>query len=176
MVLTLQELTEPNLALMADLADRWPHQLVCPFRAVGGPAVASRLPPVPGATLCAEGLAAMQVLQDERAVWIVSIHLHWPWPYGQAAQMRSLRHTLAGLEGPVLIGGDFNMVRWGHSVQSLARAARVTAAGPSAGSYLGLRPLLSLPIDHAFAPNGGRIDLRPALGSDHLGLLARLAL
>jgi endonuclease/exonuclease/phosphatase (EEP) superfamily protein YafD len=174
LAITLQEVSEPNLALLADLAEGWPHQLVCPFAAAGGTAVASRLPPVPGATVCADGLAAMQVMWNERPVWIVSIHLHWPWPYGQAAQARGLRPVLAGLEGSVLIGGDFNMVRWGNSVQGLAQAARTVAAGPAPGSYLGFEPLLRLPIDHTFAPAGGRVDLRPALGSDHLGLLARL--
>jgi endonuclease/exonuclease/phosphatase (EEP) superfamily protein YafD len=172
--ITLQEVSEANEAFLAGLADTWPNQLVCPFAAVGGTAVATRLPPVEGGTVCAPGLAALQVMWDDRPVWIVSIHLHWPWPYGQAAQARELRGVLARLEGSVLIGGDFNMVRWGHSVRSLARAARVTAAGPSAGSYLGLAPLLRLPIDHALAPAGGRVEQRPALGSDHLGLLARL--
>lgn len=175
---TLQELSEPNRALLADLADRWPHQLVCPFAAVGATAVLSRLPPVEGGTVCAPGLSAMQVdwtdSQGVRPVWIVSIHLHWPWPFGQPAQARDLRAVLEGLAGSVLIGGDFNMVRWGHSVQGLAAAARVKAAGPSPGTYLGLAPLARLPIDHALAPAGGRVELRPALGSDHLGLLARL--
>lgn len=171
---TLQEVSEPNRALLTDLADHWPHQLVCPFAAVGSTAVLSRLPPVEGATVCAPGLSAMQVVWNEAPVWIVSIHLHWPWPYGQPAQTRKLRPVLEGLEGPVLIGGDFNMVRWGQSVQGLARAARSVAAGPSTGSFLGFEPLLRLPIDHAFAPSGGRVEPRPALGSDHLGLLARL--
>jgi endonuclease/exonuclease/phosphatase (EEP) superfamily protein YafD len=74
----------------------------------------------------------------------------------------------------VLIGGDFNMVPWGHSVQSLARAARVQAAGPSAATFTRFGPLLNLPIDHGLASNGGRATLRPALGSDHLGLFLQL--
>jgi endonuclease/exonuclease/phosphatase (EEP) superfamily protein YafD len=175
LVITLQEVSEPNRALLAGLADRWPHQFVCSATGVGGTAVASRLPVVEGATLCARGLAATQVIHDGQPVWVVSVHLSWPWPYGQAAHARELRGVLAGLEGPVLIGGDFNMVRWGHSVQALARVAGVIPAGPSSGTYLGFRVLPMLAIDHAFAPNGGRIEPRPALGSDHLGLLARLA-
>ena len=174
LAITLQEVSEPNRALLAGLADRWPHQLLCPGGAVGGPAVLSRLPPVDNASLCAEGLAALQVMNGDRAVWIVSIHLHWPWPHGQAAHARDLRSVLAGMAGQVLIGGDFNMVRWGHSVQSLARAAGVIVAGPSAATFRRFGPLLELPIDHAMAPNGGRVQLRPALGSDHLGRVARL--
>jgi endonuclease/exonuclease/phosphatase (EEP) superfamily protein YafD len=178
LVLTLQEVSEPNRALLAALSDRLPHQHVCPGRGVGGNAVASRLPPVPGATICAPGLAAMQVTlqQTQRVVpvWIVSIHLSWPWPYGQADHAEELRKVLEGLEGPVLMAGDFNMVRWGSSVRGLAAAAGTVPAGPSQGTYLGLEPVLRLPIDHAFAPAGGRITQRPALGSDHLGLVAEL--
>lgn len=175
---TLQEVSEPNLALLDALKDRLPYQLVCPFAAVGGTAVASRLTPVPGATVCAPGLSAMQVIwpgaQGDVPVWIVSVHLHWPWPYSQADHAARLRPVLVGLQGPVLLAGDFNMVRWGASVKGLAAAARAIPAGPSPGTYLGFEPFLRLPIDHAFAPSGGRIELRGVHGSDHLGLLAWL--
>lgn len=177
-VLTLQEVSEPNLALMANLKDILPHQQFCRFDKVGGVAVASRLPSVPGAVVCAPGLAAMQVLvtdsQGQTPVWIVSVHLHWPWPYSQQDHAAVLQEVLAGLDGPVVMAGDFNMVGWAHSIRQLATAARVVAAGPSYGTYTGFAPLMRLPIDHAFAPAGGRLELRPALGSDHLGLLARL--
>jgi endonuclease/exonuclease/phosphatase (EEP) superfamily protein YafD len=179
-VLTVQEVSVPNEALLAALADRYPHQHLCKFAGVGGVAVASRLPPVPGSEVCAPGLAAMQVVvtdsQGERPVWIVSVHLHWPWPYSQRDHANVLAPVLARLEGPVVMAGDFNMVRWGYSVRMLAAAARAVPAGPSNGTYMGFAPLMRLPIDHVFAPVGGRIAQRPALGSDHLGLLASLAL
>jgi endonuclease/exonuclease/phosphatase (EEP) superfamily protein YafD len=176
--LTLQEVSEPNRALLANLADRFPHQHVCRFQGVGAVAVASRLPPIPGAVVCAPGLAAMQVLvadsQGQTPVWIVSIHLHWPWPYSQQDHVAVLRPVLAELEGSVVMAGDFNMVSWADSVGQLAAAARVSHAGPSKGTYLGFDPIVRLPIDHAFAPESGRVELRPAFGSDHLGLLAWL--
>jgi endonuclease/exonuclease/phosphatase (EEP) superfamily protein YafD len=177
--LTLQEVSDANRVLLAGLSDRFPHQQVCAAESVGAVAVATSLPPVPGAVVCAPGLAAMQVMlpttQGETPVWLVSVHLHWPWPYGQRDQVDELLPVLAGLEGPVAMAGDFNMVRWAHSVRQMAAAARVNPAGPSNGTYLGFAPVLTLPIDHAFATVGGRLDLRPAHGSDHLGLLARLA-
>ena len=58
-VLTLQEVSGPNEAMQAVLADVLPHQVLCPFAAVGGVAVATRLQPVAGQVLCAKGLAAM---------------------------------------------------------------------------------------------------------------------
>lgn len=178
--LTLQEVSQPNLALLDALSDRFPHQQVCNTGRRGAVAVASRLPPVPGAVLCAPGLAAMQVLtsdsQGQTPVWIVSTHLEWPWPYTQQDHVAELLPVLADLEGAVVLGGDFNMVRWARSVRQMAAAARVTPAGPSSGTFLGFSPLMRLPIDHVLSPGGGRLDLRPALGSDHYGLLANLAL
>lgn len=179
LAMTLQEVSGPNLALLSRLADRLPHQHVCPAGPRGGIAVATRLPPVPGALICAPGLAAMQVVVTETQrkfpVWIVAIHLQWPWPRGdQSDQAAALRGVLAGLDKPVIMAGDFNMVRWGASVRSLARATGTVPAGPSPGTYTGFDPILRLPIDHAFGPNGGRITLRPVLGSDHLGLFVEL--
>lgn len=176
MMLTLQEASEPNLALLATLKDLLPHQHVCPGGTVGGTAIATRLTPVPGATICGPGLAAMQVRTRDAEFWIVSVHLHWPWPYPQADHTRELLPILAGLEGPVIMAGDFNMVRWGNSVRRLAAAARVQPAGPTMGSYLGFTPWLHLPIDHVFSPSGGRVAPRKLLGSDHLGLVAGLEL
>lgn len=175
-VLTLQELSAPNLALLDDLRADLPHQLRCDFASVGGTAVATRLTPLPGAEVCAPGLAALQVQGPQGPLWLVSTHLHWPWPYGQAAQLRDLLPILEGLQGPVVMAGDFNMVRWSAAVGQMAAAARVRPAGPVLGSYLGFAPWLTLPIDHVLAPGGGSAETRPALGSDHLGLLADLAL
>jgi endonuclease/exonuclease/phosphatase (EEP) superfamily protein YafD len=174
LAVTLQEVSQPNLALLAALADVLPHQHHCPAGGVGGQAVLTALSPVPGSEVCAPGLAALQVEWQDRKVWLVSVHLHWPWPYRQAGQVKTLLPVLRGLDGPVLMAGDFNMVRWGHSIEAMARAARAMPAGPSGGTYLGFDPVLRLPIDHAFAPDGGRTTLRPAFGSDHLGLVAQL--
>lgn len=174
--ITLQEVSEPNLALLQALADSYPDQQVCPGGAVGGTAVASRLPMVPGTGFCAPGLAAMQVSTETGAFWLVSIHLHWPWPYQQADHVETLLPVLAKLEGPVILAGDFNMVRWAHTVRALAEVTRTKAAGPTLGTYLGFDPLHRLPIDHVFAPSGGRVEARRALGSDHLGLLALVEL
>lgn len=174
LAVTLQEVTEPNLALLQALKADYPGQLYCPEGGSGGNAVLTRLPVVPGSETCAPGLAALRVEFAEREVWIVSIHLSWPWPSDQAGHVAQLLPVLAGLDGPVLMAGDFNMVGWANAVRRLAAAAGVVQAGPTGGTYLGFGRLMHLPIDHAFAPDGGRITLRPAFGSDHLGLLAEL--
>jgi len=173
--LTLQEVSEANLGLLDALRDVLPHQLHCPDHGRGA-SVATSLSPVPGGEICAPGLAALQVNRDGTTLWIVSVHLYWPWPYRQADHAAELMPVLEGMEGPVVMAGDFNMVRWGASVRALAAAARTQPVGATAGTYLGLAPWLRLPIDHAFAPGGGRVAYRMALGSDHLGLVAELEL
>ncbi len=175
-VLTLQEVSDPNKALMADLADTLPHQLWCPFAAVGGTAVATRLPPIPGQTVCAPGLAAMKVTGPKGPLWLVSIHLHWPWPYGQPAHVAALLPALQEMEAPVVMAGDFNMVRWSDALAALRHATGTDHAGPVRGTYTGFQPWLTLPIDHVLSPGGGTMETRPGLGSDHLGLLADLSL
>jgi len=172
---TLQEVSRANRALLQGLADLLPHQLTCRFPGtVGDVAVLTRLPPVPGQEVCAPGLAALQVEGPGGPVWLVSVHLHWPWPYRQPGHVADLLPVLEGLQGPVVMAGDFNMVRWSHAWRAMAAAARSAGVGPVRGTYLGFAPWLVLPIDHVLAPGGGRVETRAALGSDHLGLLAEV--
>jgi endonuclease/exonuclease/phosphatase (EEP) superfamily protein YafD len=176
-IVTLQEVSEPNLALLASLKDLYPHQHVCKGRAVGGTAILTQLTPVEGTAFCAPGLAVMQVAagsEGKDRIWLVSVHLHWPWPYAQADHVDQLLPSLARLRGPAIMAGDFNMVRWGHSVAQMAGILNLRPAGPMFGSYIGLTETFRLPIDHVFATQGGRVSARGALGSDHLGLLANV--
>ena len=92
--ITLQEVSESNLALLEGLKDSYPHQQVCPWGSVGGVAVASRLPMIEGTGFCAPGLAAMQVKTEGNQFWLVSIHLHWPWPYQQRDHLKTLLPVL----------------------------------------------------------------------------------
>lgn len=173
---TLQEVSEDNRALLEVLKPHLPHQLQCAFAAVGGVAIATSLPPVAGGELCAEGLAAMQVEGPQGPMWLVSVHLYWPWPHGQADQVLQLLPVLEGLKGPVVMAGDFNMARWSATVSAMAQAARVQPAGAVYGTYTGFAPWLILPIDHVLSPGGGQAELRGAFGSDHFGLLAEVGL
>lgn len=179
-IVTLQEVLPENQVWLDGLKDAFPHQLLCPGRRVGGPAILTQLTPVPGTEICGPGLAAMQVVagsaEDQDRFWVVSVHLHWPWPNGQADHVKLLLPILDRLQGPAIMAGDFNMVRWANSVKQMSDILGVRAAGPTAGTYVGLSQIFPLPIDHVFATGGGRASLRPAAGSDHLGLLAQIAL
>ncbi|MDJ0827873.1 MAG: endonuclease/exonuclease/phosphatase family protein [Rhodobacter sp.] len=175
-IVTLQEVTGRTAAVLDALAESYPTQLRCPFAAVGGVAVASRFPAVPGSGTCAEGqgLAALRVETPSGPVTLASLHLHWPWPYRQRDQLRRLLPHLAALTGPVVLGGDFNMVPWSHTVRRVEAATGALRTGPARPSFPRWS-WLPLPIDHVLAPGGtGQTQIRPRLGSDHRGLLARV--
>ena len=178
-IVTLQEVSDANLALLAALKDAYPHQHVCPGSKVGGTAILTKLTPVEGTAFCAPGLAVMQVVagkDGQDRFWLASVHLHWPWPYSQADQVRQLLPVLGRIKGPAIMAGDFNMVRWANSVTQMAGVLDVRPAGPTFGSYVGLSEVFPLPIDHVFSSRGGKVTPRAALGSDHLGLFAEVGI
>ncbi|MEL6519927.1 MAG: endonuclease/exonuclease/phosphatase family protein [Pseudomonadota bacterium] len=170
-VLTLQEVTDKNKALLAGLQDILPYQHFCPFKRVGGVAVASQWPVIAGTQMCEHGLAAMQVESPEGPVWLSSVHWHWPWPYGQRRQAERLAQTLEQKDGPHIVGGDFNIVPWSYTMRQFERRTGTERAGRSRPTF----PEFSLPIDHVLVPKGwgGATTRRPLAGSDHYGLLVR---
>jgi len=175
---TLQEVNDRNLPLLAQLEAAYPSQVLCPFSFVGGVAVLSRHPLVAESAICAErdGLAAMQVQAPGGPVWVVSIHLHWPWPHGQASQIDRLLPLLETLDGKVIIGADFNAVAWSHAVTRIERASGTRRLGPHMATFVLPRVPLGIGIDHvlASAPDGAATFRRARLGSDHYGILARI--
>jgi endonuclease/exonuclease/phosphatase (EEP) superfamily protein YafD len=115
---------------------------------------------------------------DNGPVWAVSIHLKWPFPYEQSEQSRVIAHHLQSLDGPVLIGGDFNMVPWGASVRLIGDAAGNVNFGTAENTHILGGRALPLSIDNLLFPKGtkGTVEPRPYMGSDHLGKLARFQL
>ena len=61
---------------------------------------------------------------------VVFPHMIVPLFVGREKSVKALEEVMAGLEGPVILSGDFNMMPWGHSVRRLTRAADVRRAGP----------------------------------------------
>lgn len=175
-VVTLQELSAPNQVIPPSLEDILPHSAICPFDTVGSVAVLSRWP-IEEVRCDQEqhnGLVVARVDAPDGPVWIASVHLHWPWPFGQRPQLEKMLPVLAALDGPVIMAGDFNMVSWSSNVRCMAAAIEGRALGPSmitrVGRWVGLR------IDHVIAPEGmtGAIERRGLIGSDHYGIVARM--
>lgn len=186
----LQELQVRNRPIFEMLRRSYPYQHFCPFGGRGGVAVLSRWPPTDAAPLCHGGyrMAAMQVATPDGPLWVISLHMYWPFPYGQRYQLTRLLPIFETLNGPVVVGGDFNMVPWAYSVGAIERATKTVNAGYAGGTFaISYRPggwklfesVPPLPIDHILLPESGTrgtLQRRDRFGSDHHGLVATFAL
>ncbi|MEL6915825.1 MAG: endonuclease/exonuclease/phosphatase family protein [Pseudomonadota bacterium] len=177
-IITFQEVSPTNRPLLAALSADYPEMHVCDFGPLYSIAVLSRLPRTGTAPLCSEdrGFAALEIAGPNGPGWIVSIHLEWPWPFEQPAQIALYTEALAALEGSVIVAGDFNQVPWSHTVRTLSRVTGAGYRGPhratfSVGSRVFERPPLFLPIDHVLAPRG-EVTRLTRIGSDHAALIA----
>ena len=175
--LTLQEVSEGNMPILTALASVYPTQVVCPFGRIGAPAVLSRWPAVPGTEVCVHEhrMAAVQLDHPSGPVWVVSLHLRWPWPDGQGDQVRALVPVLQGLSGDVVIGGDFNAVAWSDTLRRVGRATGTQRHGPHATTFHIPPVMWPLGIDHILSPwRAAEVTVMPKFASDHHGLVARL--
>ena len=175
----LEEVSPFNKAIFDALAATYPARQLCPDGSSGSVAILSRHPPVPGTATCLgnNGLAAVRVVTPDGPVWAVALHLKWPFPRKQSRQVKEMVPELRALGGPVVLGGDFNMVPWSHTMRQIERATGSTRAGAVQFTFHHLDIPLFLPIDHILVPSGqGQLETRPLLGSDHKGLLLRFNL
>lgn len=177
--ITLQEMTSRTQSVLSALGDAYPTQSSCISKRGRGIALASRFPPVLGSRICQaeNGLLAQQVTTPDGPLWLVSIHLRWPFPIDQAKQVGVIVPVLEKLTGPVILAGDFNMVPWSYSMTRIEEATRTQRIGRTNGTFL-LEHRMMLPIDHVLAPSacGGDVSTLDLLGSDHHGVLASLSL
>ena len=178
--ITLQEVDHENRQILKGLEASHPTQAFCDFARVGGVAVATHFPRTELPVVCdaGSGMVAMQVQTHYGTLWLVSLHLHWPSPYGQAGQVDRLLPRLESLDGAVLIAGDFNMVPWSHTLRQIAQATTSRRAGNVLYTFPMKDGLITLPIDHVLVPGhfATESQLRHLLGSDHLGVLARFTM
>ena len=179
--ITLQEVSAKNRALLAKISGQYPSQQYCSSPTVAEVAVASKWPMVEGSALCNPnlGLAIMQVITPDGPVWVVSLHLIWAYPFSQAAQVTAMLPTLEALDGPVVLGGDFNMVPWSHTMRVITSATGTQRIGAPKYTFPLFEGLYTLPIDHVLISDNthpAETWMRPQLGSDHFGLLARFYL
>ena len=176
---TLQEVSRANLDVLEALRPDYPAQNTCKWGGVGGVAVASRWPVIAGSAFCSDagGLGGMQVDTPDGPVWVVSVHLHWPWPRQQPKHAARMIPDLQALRGKVVLGGDFNMVPWSFRLRQYAQASGTQRLGPAFITLIKAGGGLRVVIDHVLVTGGrGRVTRLPLLGSDHFGLLARFDL
>ena len=185
-IVTLQEVTGKTARVIELLAEDYPYRVSCAAKPVGGQAVLSRLPMAPGQSegcVGGRGIVWMRVMAGGKPVTVASLHLHWPYPYGQGPQIDRLEDTLKDLPRPVLVAGDFNAAPWSNAVDRVAQATDTTVVGGLRLSFdIKLNwwaPPIAMPIDHILLPESLtplEVRMGPGPGSDHRSVVARLAL
>lgn len=192
---------EPDIVLLqeADLRNRralfpllekaYPHIVTCerepcdvailsklPVRGSGSLVVPGRLPHLVWATIDKGSGITFR---------IGSVHTAWPGrAAAQAEQIQSIEAWRNTVAGPIILGGDFNLTPWSWLLQrlqwttGLVRHATLLRSWPASNSTSHI-PLPAFLIDHILTTPGIEtlsIDTGPNLGSDHLPIVARLAL
>ena len=180
-IITLQEVTTLAVPQLAALRTEYPYQVICPNGGAGGVAILSKFRFVGEqgeGCVAGQGLVSARIEIPAGEVTVVSLHLHWPWPYGQAAQLKQVLPTLQALKGPVFIGGDFNMVAWSHAVSQIETASKTNTIGGLRFTKTLLSGFVQLPIDQVLGPINwpASASIGPRLGSDHNSVIARFAL
>ncbi len=176
---TFQEVSALNRPILDTLRPDYPAQHLCPLGKDLGEAVLSRHPKIKGSGFCStrDGLAGMQVQTPLGPIWVVSVHLNWPWPKGQARQVAQLLPHLQDLSGPIVIAGDFNAVAWSQTLHELQNASGTKRIGPYLASFHLPRIGLPIGIDHVLTSSGAEQSVvrLGKSGSDHHGLWAHFS-
>jgi endonuclease/exonuclease/phosphatase (EEP) superfamily protein YafD len=185
-IVTLQEVTAKTGRVIDILAEDYPFRVLCSAGRVGGQAILSRLPRAPGQSdgcIKGEGMAWMRVMAGGQQVSVASLHLHWPYPFGQERQIGRLEGHLKDLPRPVLLAGDFNAAPWSHAVDRIAQATDTAVAGGLRFSFdirfNSWAPPIAMPIDHILLPEDLtplNVRVGPGPGSDHLSVIAKISL
>ena len=188
-VITLNEVSDAWKPRLEQVAAMYPYAIVCDRPgAVGGVAILSRrqFAGQDAAVCLDEGkMAIARVDFGGTPIEIAALHLHWPWPFGQAGQIESLEPVFAGFGETVLLAGDLNAATWSATLRRIEAAgglAHVVGIGPTwLTRWLPdlFRPYVGLPIDQIFEKGGIAIlsaRTLEAVGSDHLPVLVEFSL
>jgi endonuclease/exonuclease/phosphatase (EEP) superfamily protein YafD len=187
-VITLDEVSDLWREKVSLLSSAYPHQIVCQVPHVtGGVAILSLRPFAEGSEpkcLAGGALATATVDFGGRFVDVAAIHLHWPWPRGQARQIEKMRPLLGGLADNAILAGDLNATPWSAASSHVAQASATEPVGPSGPTWLHrwlpewLR-FAGLPIDHVFTKGeviAHSVETLEPVGSDHLPVLMEFSL
>lgn len=173
---------EPYLDRMAEV---YPYRLGCERTEVCDISLFSQLPIEDGGIQLfrpfnRERLVTARVRVDGQPVTIVGAHLTKPYDDHVVWQeMTILRRLLAGIEGPLLLSGDFNSAIWTQSVGTLMHEGQLVP-GPSTPATWPVRlGPLGVPIDNMFTRGPARImtlESGDSYGSNHRPLWASIGL
>lgn len=187
-VITFNEVSTSWRERLKPLDAAYPYRIVCNLPGHGGGvAILSLRPFAEGSTTaCIDGgtFAIAQIDFGGREAAVATLHLHWPWPFDQTAQVAGLQPVLRALPENTLLAGDFNATPWSATVRTAAASGGLTTVGPFGPTWIYRRLpsgllFAGLPIDQMLAKGGIAIHsartLEPA-GSDHVALLAEFSI
>jgi endonuclease/exonuclease/phosphatase (EEP) superfamily protein YafD len=184
----LLELTPSQAEKLLPLMPSYPHFYIEPSRM--GAAVFTRWPVLSAESvpLAPGGAVAARLTLDWRGtpVTVIGVHLNWPLGPRNAEfrnqELNALAHFSKAQDQPLLVAGDFNITPWSQhfsaalaqsGLHDAARGFGLARSWPAQFAPAGIR------IDHCLASSHWRsVDARvgPWLGSDHLPIVADLAL
>jgi endonuclease/exonuclease/phosphatase (EEP) superfamily protein YafD len=188
-VITLNEVSAAWQPRLKHISAMYPYAIVCDApRRVGGVAIVSRRPIAVGeAGKCLDdgSFATAPINFGGRRLQVAALHLQWPWPFKQAAQLDGLGGPLDGLGHTALLAGDLNAATWSATVRRVEADGGLVHVAGIGPSWLdrrlpdAFRPYAGLPIDQVMA-KGDIVILSAktleAVGSDHLPVLVEFSL
>ena len=177
----------PALGMRERLADLYPHAVGCRTRADCAMLVLSRLEPQDVRTRRVSGSAERLVRfavspEGHPPVAVLATHLIKPWYLSIAAEETTVATRMLEREpsGPLVVMGDFNAAPWSRRVRELEIAHDLRHPPRPVGTWPAALGALGVPIDHMLVRGGVRFAWQEpwgdALGSNHRGLLAGIAL
>lgn len=188
-VITYQEASGAWEPWLKVLEGRYPYHLLCKdYPGSWGVGILSRRQFVEGAErLCVDDgvLAAVQIDFGGQVATIASLHLSWPWPKQQPAQLNEIEPHLRAMKHPLIIAGDYNASSWSHALVRMTKASDTYDLGGLGATWM-LKQLpiswvkwLGVQIDHLLVSSNVTVDQARTLdevGSDHLPLLLKFTL
>ncbi|WP_157374085.1 endonuclease/exonuclease/phosphatase family protein [Salipiger sp. CCB-MM3] len=192
-ILLLQEITPARARQMSEIASRFsdyaPLGKVSRIGDRHGTVLFANHPILQHRELTLGGVSgranAAQVQVGPETLWVVSFHTIKPTtPSGakvQTRQLEDLAQWVKGIEGPVVVGGDFNATIHMPSLRHFLRETGMTSdmwADVPASAFIGtfptLLPVFGVKIDHLMLREAqfDRVETVAVPDRDHLGLMA----
>lgn len=125
-------------------------------------------------------LAVVEVTgRNGRKLTVVGAHLFKPWFFGivEGEDWMTLE-AISGLSGPVVVVGDLNAAPWSRRLARLVDQCGLAWPRRPLPTWPNGAGIFGLPLDHVLVHEARLSGVEPwgaGLGSNHLGLLARIS-
>ena len=187
-IAVLQEVRPKALPWLDRVKDVYPYQVHCAHQLHCGLALLSKFP-------VADPRWSDRTKSSPPMVWgrvyipkqdgvipvtVIGTHFAWALPNrGQFQNKESLKAVMNGVDGEVVVLGDFNATPWSHVVSDLAAGTDTKLVHRFLPTWPATGPAPQFPIDLMFVSRGiGRVNVArgDVFGSDHRPIIAELAL